>query len=158
MKKLELGNILIHDVQFSNEGSKVENGVLYVNKEEICKIALEDENIASCEVFLARPGESVRITPVKDVIEPRVKVEGKGGIFPGWIAKVATDGEGRTHVLKGAAVVTTGKIVGFQEGIIDMTGVGAQYTPFSKTLYLVMVCEPVDNIKQHDYEKAVRFA
>lgn len=109
MKKLELGNILIHDVQFSNEGSKVENGVLYVNKEEICKIALEDENIASCEVFLARPGESVRITPVKDVIEPRVKVEGKGGIFPGWIAKVDTVGEGRTHVLKGAAVVTTGK-------------------------------------------------
>lgn len=39
-----------------------------------------------------------------------------------------------------------------------MTGVGAQYTPFSKTLNLVMVCEPVDNIKQHDYEKAVRFA
>lgn len=37
MKKLELGNILIHDVQFSNEGSKVENGVLYVNKEEIAK-------------------------------------------------------------------------------------------------------------------------
>ena len=32
LKKLELGNILIHDVQFSNEGSKVENGVLYVNK------------------------------------------------------------------------------------------------------------------------------
>lgn len=111
MKKLELGNILIHDVQFSNEGSKVENGVLYVNKEEICKIALEDENIASCEVFLARPGESVRITPVKDVIEPRVKVEGPGGIFPGWIAKVDTVGEGKTNVLKGAAVVTTGKIV-----------------------------------------------
>ena len=56
------------------------------------------------------------------------------------------------------AVVTAGKIVGFQEGIIDMTGVGAQYTPFSKTLNLVMVCEPVDDIKQHDYEKAVRFA
>ncbi len=34
------------------------------------------------------------------------------------------------------AVVTAGKIVGFQEGIIDMTGVGAQYTPFSKTLNL----------------------
>lgn len=32
MKKLELGNILIHDVQFSNEGSKVENGVLYVKQ------------------------------------------------------------------------------------------------------------------------------
>ena len=56
------------------------------------------------------------------------------------------------------AVVTAGKIVGFQEGIIDMTGPGAEYTPFSKTLNLVMVCEPVDDIKQHDYEKAVRFA
>lgn len=88
MKKLELGNILIHDVQFSNEGSKVENGVLYVNKEEICKIALEDENIASCEVFLARPGESVRITPVKDVIEPRVKVEGNGGFSQDGLLKL----------------------------------------------------------------------
>ena len=127
MKKLELGNILIHDVQFSNEGSKVENGVLYVNKEEICKIALEDENIASCEVFLARPGESVRITPVKDIIEPRVKVEGKGGIFPGWIAKVDTVGEGRTHVLKGAAVVTTGKIVDY--GVKDSMNMGACMAP-----------------------------
>ena len=158
MKKLELGNILIHDVQFSNEGSKVENGVLYVNKEEICKIALEDENIASCEVFLARPGESVRITPVKDVIEPRVKVEGKGGIFPGWIAKVDTVGEGRTHVLKGAAVVTTGKIVGFQEGIIDMTGPGADYTPFSKTMNVVVKMEPVEGLKQHEHEYALRIA
>ena len=64
MKKLELGNILIHDVQFSNEGSKVENGVLYVNKEEICKIALEDENIASCEVsslVQAKASESPRL-------------------------------------------------------------------------------------------------
>ena len=158
MKKLELGNILIHDVQFSNEGSKVENGVLYVNKEEICKIALEDENIASCEVFLARPGESVRITPVKDVIEPRVKVEGPGGIFPGWIAKVDTVGEGKTNVLKGAAVVTTGKIVGFQEGIIDMSGPGAEYTPFSKTYNVVVKMEPKEGLKQHEHEYALRIA
>lgn len=56
------------------------------------------------------------------------------------------------------AVVTAGKIVGFQEGIIDMTGPGAEYTPFSKLNNLVVVCEPVDGIKQHDYEPAVRFA
>ena len=81
---------------------------------------------------LHKPGESVRITPVKDVIEPRVKVEGPGGEFPGVIAKVDTVGSGKTHVLRGMAVVTAGKIVGFQEGIIDMTGPGAEYTPFSK--------------------------
>ena len=156
--KLELGNIIINDIQFTNEGSKVENGVLIVNPEQIKSLVLEDSNIESCEVFIARPGESVRITPVKDVIEPRVKVEGPGGIFPGWIAKVDTVGSGRTNVLKGAAVVTTGKIVGFQEGIIDMTGPGADYTPFSKTYNLVVKMEPVEGLKQHDHEYALRIA
>ena len=47
MTKLELGNIIINDIQFTNEGSKVENGVLYVNQEEVKALALEDENIAS---------------------------------------------------------------------------------------------------------------
>lgn len=32
MRKLEVGYIDIHDIQFSNE-SKVENGVLFVDKE-----------------------------------------------------------------------------------------------------------------------------
>jgi glycine reductase len=54
--------------------------------------------------------------------------------------------------------MTTGKIVGFQEGIVDMTGPGAEYTPFSKTINVVMNCEPVEGLKQHDHEKAVRFA
>ena len=155
--KLEMGHIYIKDIQFASE-SKIEDGILYVSEEEVKKVALEDEKIKSVSFDIARPEESVRITPVKDVIEPRVKVEGKGGIFPGVIAKVDTVGSGKTYALKGMAVVTAGRIVGFQEGIIDMTGPGAEYTPFSQTNNLVMVCEPVDDIKQHDYEKAVRFA
>ena len=155
--KLELGYIDIHDIQFSNE-SKVENGVLYVNAEDIVNLIKEDENIKSVAVDIARPGESVRITPVKDVIEPRVKVEGPGEIFPGVIGKVGVVGSGKTNVLKGAAVVTTGKIVGFQEGIIDMSGEGAKYTPFSQTYNLVVTCEPVDGLKPHEHEKAIRFA
>lgn len=155
--KLELGYIFIKDIQFA-EVSKVENGTLYVNKEEVRKIILEDQNFISAEVELARPGESIRIMPVKDVIEPRVKVEGPGGIFPGMVNKVETVGSGKTNVLKGAAVITTGKIVGFQEGIVDMTGTGAEYTPFSKLNNLVLVCEPKDGLKQHEHEKALRFA
>ena len=154
---LEMGHIYIKDIQFASE-SKIEDGILYVSEEAAKAVALEDEKIKSVSFDIAKPGESVRITPVKDVIEPRVKVEGRGGIFPGVISKVDTVGEGKTYALKGMAVVTAGRIVGFQEGIIDMTGPGADYTPFSKTLNLVMVCEPVDGIKQHDYEKAVRFA
>jgi glycine reductase len=155
--RLELGEILIKDVQFG-EVSKVENGVLYVNKEEISSLVLQDEHIKSVVIELAKPGEETRITPVKDVIQPRVKVAGNGGIFPGVVSEVQTVGEGRTHVLEGAAVVTCGKIVGFQEGIIDMCGIGAEYTPFSKLNNVVLVLEPVEGIKSHVYEHSARMA
>ena len=153
--RLEVGNIFIKDIQFADT-TKVENRVLYVNKEELVNLLSEDEHIKSIDLEIVKPGDSVRITPVKDVIEPRVKVEGNGGIFPGFLSKVDVVGQGKTNVLKGAAVVTTGKIVGFQEGIIDMTGPGAEYTPFSKTCNLVVIAEPADGLLQHAHEEAVR--
>ena len=159
--KLELGFIEIKDIQFSKE-SKLENGILFVNADEAKNFVFEDDDVNACvkdaHFDIAKPGESVRITPVKDVIEPRVKVEGPGGEFPGVIAKVDTVGSGKTHVLRGMAVVTAGKIVGFQEGVIDMSGPGADYTAFSKLLNLVLVCEPVEGVHQHEYEHAVRIA
>ena len=155
--RLELGKVLIKDVQFGDT-TKLENGVLTVNKEELIDLILEDEHLASAELDIAKPGESVRITPVKDVVEPRVKVEGPGGVFPGILSKVDVVGSGKTNVLKGCTVMTTGKIVGFQEGIVDMTGPGADYTPFSETINLVLKCEPQEGLKQHEHEKAVRFA
>ncbi len=153
--RLEVGKIYVKDVQFG-DSTKVENGVLYVNKEELLKEVGGDERIKSIDFEIARPGDETRIIPVKDVIEPRVKVEGKGGMFPGFVSKVDMVGSGKTHVLKGAAVVTTGSVVGFQEGIIDMSGEGAKYTPFSKTNNLVIMCEKVDGVKQHEHEEALR--
>ena len=153
--RLELGKIFIKDIQFGDV-TEVKDGVLFINKQEMLQEIGGDEHIKSIDIELARPGESVRITPVKDVIEPRVKVEGNGGIFPGIMSKVDTVGEGKTHALKGVAVVTTGKIVGFQEGIIDMTGEGAKYTPFSKLNNVVVIAEPIDGLKQYAHEKAVR--
>ena len=155
--KLTLGRIFVRDIVFADE-MKLEGGVLYVDSQQCEQIVLSDDKIATVSFDIAKPGESVRITPVKDVIEPRVKVEGPGGIFPGMIAGVETVGSGKTLALSGMALVTAGPIVGFQEGIIDMTGPGASYTPFSKTLNLVMVCTPVEGIEAHEYERAVRMA
>jgi glycine reductase len=155
--RLEVGLITIKDIQFADK-TEVKNSTLHINKDELAKIAGDDPRIKSVEIFLAKPGESTRILPVKDVVEPRVKVEGPGGIFPGFMTGVEQVGSGRTHVLKGSAVVTTGKIVGFQEGIIDMSGVGAEYTPFSKTYNVVVKVEPLDEIKQHEHEVVVRLA
>lgn len=155
--KLELGIIPIRDVQFGSV-SKVEDGTIYVNAEELKALLMEDENLKSVELEVAHPGESIRIMPVKDVIEPRVKVSGEGEMFPGIVSKVATVGSGRTNVLRGSAVVTTGRIVGFQEGIIDMCGTGAKYTPFSALNNLIVICEPIEGIEKHVHEKAVRMA
>jgi len=155
--KLEVGYIQIRDIQLADE-SKVKDGVLYVNAKQLEALALEDEHLEAVSFDVARPGESIRITPVKDVIEPRAKVEGPGDVFPGVISKVNTAGSGKTHVLRGAAVVTVGKIVGFQEGIVDMTGPGADHTPFSATYNLVVDFTPKSGLTAHEYEAAIRKA
>ncbi|MEG0355831.1 MAG: sarcosine reductase complex component B subunit alpha [Lachnospiraceae bacterium] len=153
--KLELGKIFIKNLVFGSSTS-VADGVLTVCKEEVEKLVLEDDRIVAVKVDIAKPGESVRITPVKDVIEPRVKVSGKGTIFPGIMGKVAEVGSGRTNALVGTNVVTCGKIVGFQEGVIDMSGPAADYCPFSKTFNLCVVVEPKEGIETHAYEEAAR--
>jgi len=155
--RLELGKLTISDIRFG-EKTVIENKVLFVNKDELIALLSEDPNLTQVDLDVAKPGEDVRIIPVKDVIEPRLKVEGPGGVFPGFISSVETVGSGRTLVLSGAAVVTTGSIVGFQEGIIDMSGPGAEYTPFSKTLNLVVSLTPVAGLPQHKHEQAVRMA
>jgi len=156
--KLELEKVFIKDIQFADE-TKVENGILYVNKEEVEELVLEDDKLISCRLEIARPGESTRITPVKDVIEPRTKLEGGGQVFPGIIGPVSPPvGTGKTLALKGCTVVTVGRIVGFQEGVIDMSGVAADYCPFSQTVNLCVVIEPLENIETHTYEKAGRLA
>jgi glycine reductase len=154
--RLEIGEINIKDVKFGKKCEVLDN-VLYVNKEELVGL-IDDNHFESIDIQLAKPGEEVRITPVKDVIEPRVKVSGGGAMFPGIINEVKTVGSGRTHVLKGSAVITCGKIVGFQEGIIDMSGPGAEYTPFSKLNNVVVVCNQKDGLEPHSVEKSVRLA
>lgn len=153
--EFKVGNIFINDLKFGSS-TEVKDKTLFVNKDELKSYLLEDEHLASVTIDIARPGESVRIMPVKDVIEPRVKPEQDGGIFPGMVSKMFTAGQGTTHVLKGVGVVTTGKIVGYQEGIIDMTGPGAELTPFSQLNNLVIVADPVDGVTPYQHEAALR--
>lgn len=155
--KLEHGHVWIKDIQLGNE-TKVEKGVLTVDPDALAAFLKEDSKIKNIKIDVARPGEEVRIIPVKDVIEPRVKVQGSGNGFPGVTTKMAQLGEGRVNLLSGAAIVTIGDIVGFQEGVIDMWGEGAKWTPFSKTFNLVVDIEPVEGLDPHTHERTVRHA
>lgn len=155
---LELGRIPIEAIEWGAK-TLIEGTVLHINRQELLERARQgDSRITGVQVDIARPGESVRIIPVKDVVEPRVKVQGKGGIFPGLVSGVETVGTGRTHVLQGCSVVTAGQVVGFQEGMIDMTGPGARYTSFSRLLNVVLVVDVQEGISRHDHEEALRLA
>ena len=157
--KLELHRLNVKSLKFG-ENTGISDGVLTVNKAELLALIGEDPLLGkNIDADIAMPGESTRIMPVKDVIEPRWKLEGTGQVFPGLLSDVETVGEGKTLVLSGCAVLTAGKLVRFQEGIIDMSGPGAEYTPYSQTCNVVLVLEPSDpNMDKHDYEKACRMA
>jgi glycine reductase len=155
--KLEVGKVKIKDAQFA-EKTYIENNVLYISKQELRQYLLEDNNIKDVDFEIARPGESVRIVPIKDIVQPIYKVSGPGQVFPGWISDVDSVGEGVTHLLEGCAVVTCGKMVNFQEGIIDMSGPAAEYNSFSKMVNVVPLITPIDGLGKHPHEETVRVA
>lgn len=143
---MELGYLEVKDIVFGQE-TTLEGTTLIIDRKGLEKILkLKDERIQSIGIHLAKPGNSTRILCVKDVIEPRCKVNGD------------ELGTGRNHVLKNVAVVTCGKIVGFQEGIIDMSGPGADYSPFSRTCNVVLDIEVVPDLSPHEHEEVVRHA
>ena len=155
--KLELHRITISKLVFGAQ-TGVSGGVLTVNKDELTALLMQDERLGGVEIDAAHPGENTRIMPVKDAIEPRCKLEGPGEVFPGWIGDVESAGEGKTLVLSGMAVLTTGRVVAPQEGIVDMTGPGADYTPFSKTCNLTISLSPVAETEPHQCEACFRRA
>lgn len=158
MSSYTLHRVKIRGVE-AGEVSEVKDGVLYVNTRELADLLLEDRHIKSAVIEFAMPGESVRIVPIKDIIEPRAKLAPEFEVFPG----IETDpnyiaGTGDTVVLDGACVITTGPLVNFQEGLVDMSGPGAEYNAFSKKYNVVLVLEPKDGITKHEHERAVRVA
>lgn len=154
--KLELRKVKIDNIEFG-DSCRVDGSCLIVDPEELKNLILEDRKIKSVSFDIARPGESTRILPVKDVVEPRAKVNGEmfAGVFH---ENMYEAGSGVTYALSGCAVTTTGPIVGFQEGLIDMSGPGAEYSIYSRLCHLCMIIQKQDNVDQHDHEAAVRKA
>ena len=155
--RLEIQKVKIDSIVFGNETS-VSGSQLTIHKDALIEQLKELPNIKDIKIDIAMPGEKKRIIPVKDVIQPRVKVKGDGKGFPGVTSGIAQMGDGVVKSLDEVAVVTIGDIVGFQEGIIDMWGEGAKWTPFSKTKNIVVNITPVDGLHPHEHEETVRIA
>lgn len=110
----------------------------------VAHLAAGDRRIVDVGLSIAHPGDATRILCCKDVIQPRCKRDG------------APPGRGRLEVVENLAVVTCGPIVGYQEGIIDMSGPGAAYTPFSQTALVVLEIEVASDLPRHEHEAVVR--
>ena len=147
----------IHRVEGIELGDRLalEGGVLTVPRAEAAGF-FDDPALASVTLSVAAPGESVRIVKVLDAVEPRTKGPGGGGIFPGFVGPAETQGQGITHVLRGAAVVVAGYLPRAQEAVLDMSGPGADLSPLAATVNLVVEFEPAQDAAWEDVDVALR--
>jgi glycine reductase len=146
--RLEMGTFPVTRVSFGAH-TRYQDGHLEVNKDAVLDAVHQDPRIASVDLEIANPGESVRIWPVRDVIEPRIKVDGPGVIYPGACGRaITTVGQGRTHRLAGMGIVEVSSVNWHDAGgdyveiYLDMSGPWAELLPHSKLINLCVVVEP----------------
>jgi glycine reductase complex component B subunit alpha and beta len=146
--RLEMGTFPVHEVVFGSR-TRWQEGLLEIDRAGIRDLIRRDPRIATAELEVARPGESVRIWPVRDVIEPRIKVEGPGVVYPGICGRpITTVGQGRTHRLSGMGVTEVSGVNWHEAGgdyveiFLDMSGPWAELIPMSSLLNVCVVVEP----------------
>jgi len=158
--KLEIGNFYVESIEFG-EITELKGSKLIINKEEALAVVCEDEHIISADLKLVKPGDEVRLVPVKEALEPRCKVEG-GKLYPGITNELTKAGMGKTHALKNCSILVIGEHMGgFQDGLIDMSGEGAKYSHFSKLNNICLVAdtdEKFERFEQQKKNKALRWA
>src|SRR5205823_13292035 len=137
-----------------------------IDKDEIEALAGADPAFTRVDVQLVRPGESARIPQITDVVEPRVKSGGTGGVFPGLLSPVEPVGTGRTDRLGGVAVVTSGAVPWLgakglfvpHDSVLDMAGPGADLQPYAKLNLVVLRLSFAPGVDHEGYERAILLA
>ena len=174
MMRLEMAEFPVTQITLGTE-FRYRSGVLAVDHEELKRLVLQDKRIQDASLEVVAPGERVRITGIRDVVEPRVKVRGHGQIFPGILGPVVPVGDGRTHRLSGMAVVVAAQYEGTiragsavqRSAILDMWGLGADISRFASRVNLVLILrlesglleiEAHTAIQRAEYEVARRLA
>src|SRR5581483_4618362 len=139
---------------------------LTIDRDEIGVLAASDPAFAGVDVQLVRPGEAARIPQITDVVEPRVKSGGPGGVFPGLLSPVEPVGSGRTDRLRGVAVVTSGEVPWLgakglfvaHDSVLDTAGPGADLHPYAGLHLLVLRFRFAEGVDHEGYERAILLA
>jgi hypothetical protein len=145
--RLEVGTFQVDQVAFGPR-TELRDGVLTIDREELVGAIRRDARVLAADLEIVRPGDSVRITSVRDMIEPRIKVDGPGQTYPGACGRsVVAVGTGRTHRLAGTAVLEVAAIPRYrnQEAVghefVDMSEPGRHSLPIGSLQNVCVVLE-----------------
>ncbi len=145
---------------------RYQDGILEVDGDDLAGLVLQDPRIEQANLDVVTPGESVRVTGIRDVVEPRAKFGGAAQVFPGILGPVTPVGSGVTHRLSGMAVLATAAYEGTvragtgvqRSAILDMWGRGADASRFSSLTHLVLIMEVKEGLGELEAHNAIQNA
>jgi glycine reductase len=163
--RLEIAEYPVQQIRLGRTFS-YRNGTLEIDAPALQTMILQDQRIAEASLSVVRPGDRVRITGIRDIVEPRVKVSGNGQVFPGILGRVEAVGGGRTHRLSGMVVTATAAYEGTvraglgvqRSALLDMWGPGAAASKFSGLLHLILIMRLRDGLSELDAHTAIQNA
>src|SRR5215472_5003763 len=91
--RLDMLEFPVHSLRFGSSFD-YQSGKLQVDPDALTRLVLADHRIETAEFAIACPGDQVRITGVRDVVEPRIKPSGAAQVFPGAAGPVVGAGAG----------------------------------------------------------------
>jgi len=163
--RLEMAEFSVREIRFS-ERFCYRDGVLEVDRNELARLVLRDPRIQAARCEIVSPGDAVRVTGIRDLVEPRLKASGSSQVFPGVLGPVAPVGNGVTHRLSGMAVLACAAYEGTiragtgvqRSAILDMAGAGAAASRFSTLKHLVLIVEISSGIAEVEAHGAIQKA
>jgi sarcosine reductase len=162
---LEIADFPVREIRLGNS-NRYQDGTLHVDREDLVRLVLQDRRIDEAAFDTASPGEPVRISGIRDVVEPRVKFGDDAQVFPGIIGPVECVGNGLTHRLSGMTVIATAAYEGTiragtgvqRSAILDMWGPGASASRFSSLVHLVLILRLREGLSELDAHDAIQKA
>jgi sarcosine reductase len=140
------------------------DGTLTVGRDRAVSVLRSVAGVRSARVDVASPGESTRIVHALDAVEPRRRSDGCA--YPGIDGPVQMAGDGQTARLGDTAVIVScevpwnsrGGLLVPREGIVDMSGPAAMFSPMSRTHNVVAVIDLERDLSDDASERATRAA
>jgi glycine reductase len=173
-RTLTINTYWVQQITFGDKTS-LDHGTLTISQDEVLTAILLDSRITSAELELTAPGESTRVTGIKDCIEPRLKVAGPGQTYPGIGDRdVTAVGFGATNRISGMAITLISTVPAFnlasaspesQSGsgrpatnLFDMSGPGANASPYGKLRHVCLILETSPDLHLDDQNWALQTA